>query len=167
MAAELNISHNDIYREVRALLLGLFSLPEESVIRGYSDNVPLPEDDFILMNIIHEQALSTNCYNYSSEENNVEVKQSTQVQMQVDFYGSRAGNFSRTFCNLWRDFYACEKLSCCQPLYCDDPKYLPFTNEKNKYEDRYLVTAYLTYNPVITHDQDFVEKAGEIQINKL
>ena len=167
MAAELSTTHDDIYREVRALLLNLFSLSGEQVIRGYSDNVPLPEDDFIMMNIIDEQELSTNGYNYSKEEGNVEVKQSVEVQMQIDFYGKSAVKFSRTFCQLWRDFYSCEHLESCQPLYCDNPKYLPFVNEKSQYEERYLVTAHLTYNPVITHGQEFMENAGNIEINKL
>ncbi|OBX10411.1 hypothetical protein QV09_05525 [Gallibacterium salpingitidis] len=167
MAAELNTTHNDIYREVRALLLGLFHLNGDQVIRGYSNNVPLPKNDFILMNIIHEQALSTNSYNYSKEAGNVEILQSTEVQMQIDFYGKTAAVNARVFCNLWRDFYSCEHLSHCQPLYCDNPQYLPFTNEKNEYEERYTVTVHLTYNPVITHEQEFIEKAGTIDIIKL
>ena len=51
MAAELSTTQDDIYREVRSLLLELFSLGDLQVIRGYSDNVPLPEDDFIMMAI--------------------------------------------------------------------------------------------------------------------
>lgn len=158
MAAEvtLNTTHNDIYREVRAYLLGLFHLEGDQVIRGYSNNAPLPNPPFILMNIIHEQALSTNAYDYSIDEGNVEVMQSLEIQMQLDFYGETSGEISRKFCTLWRDFHACERLERCQPLYCDEPKYLPFTNEASEYEERYMVTAYLTYNPVITHEQDFI-----------
>ncbi|WP_245853750.1 phage neck terminator protein [Necropsobacter massiliensis] len=108
MATELNTTHNDIYREVRELLLGLFNLSGERVIRGYSDNVPLPEGGFILMNIIHGQDLSTNSHNYSVERGNVEVTQSVELQMQIDFYGDQVRNFARTFYKLWRDFYSCE-----------------------------------------------------------
>ena len=53
---------DDIYRDVRALLLGLFSC---EVIRGYSNNVPLPKPPFILMNILHDSAASTNEHRYS------------------------------------------------------------------------------------------------------
>lgn len=152
----LNTTHDDIYREVRALLLGLFRLSDDQVIRGYSNNVPLPNSPFVLMNIIHEQALSTNVHNYSLEEGDVEVMQSVEVQMQIDFYGETSGQMARKFCTLWRDFYACEQLKSCQPLYCDEPKYLPFTNEANEYEERFMVTAQLTYNPVLTYKQDFI-----------
>lgn len=158
MAADvtLNTTYDDIYREVRALLLGLFRLGENNVIRGYSNNVPLPSSPFILMNIIHEQALSTNVHDYSLEAENVEVMQSVEVMIQIDFYGETSGQMARQFCTLWRDFYACERLQCCQPLYCDEPKYLPFTNEANEYEERFMVTARLTYNPTLTHEQDFI-----------
>ena len=68
MAAELEVTHNDIYRDVRALLLDPFQLPSEKVIRGYSNNVPLPNGDFILMNIINETdfvtELNKDDYNY-------------------------------------------------------------------------------------------------------
>lgn len=156
MATALNISHDDIYREVRAYLLGLFHLDGDRVIRGYSNNVPLPNPPFILMNIIHEQALSTNVHHYWVEREQADVSQSVEVRLQLDFFGETSGQFARTFCQLWRDFYACERLQCCQPLYCEDPKYLPFTNEESEYEERYTVTALLNYNPRVTHEQDFI-----------
>ncbi|MGX2974490.1 phage neck terminator protein [Ursidibacter arcticus] len=158
MAADitLSVTHDDIYREARDYLLGLFHLEGDRVIRGYSNNVPLPQSPFILMNIIHEQPLSTNIHDYSLNEGNAEVMQSLEVQMQIDFYGESSGAMARKFCTLWRDFYACERLTVFQPLYCDEPKYLPFTNEASEYEERYTVTAHLTYNPVITHEQDFI-----------
>ena len=159
MAAELSTTHADIYREVRALLLGLFSLSGEQVIRGYSNNAPLPEDDFILMNIIHEQAQSTNSHFYDMENQVVDALQSLEVQMQIDFYGENAGKMSRTFCQLWRDSYSCERLEKCQPLFCVEPKYLPFQNEKSEYEERYMATVHLQYNPVISYDQEFTSES--------
>ena len=53
MAATLD----DIYTEVRAMLLGLFSC---EVVRGYSNNVPLPKPPFVVMNILNETAAATN-----------------------------------------------------------------------------------------------------------
>lgn len=167
MAAELEVTHNDIYRDVRALLLDLFQLPSENVIRGYSNNVPLPNGDFILMNIINETDLSTNGWFYLKEANKVEALQSVEVLLQIDFYGKESAKNARIFSNLWRDFYSSERLKVCQPLYCNNPKYLPFTNEQNQYEERYMVEAYLTYIPVATYDQDYVDNVGEINLNKL
>lgn len=165
MAAALKNTHNDIYKEVRALLLGLFLLPEENVIRGYSNNVPLPNGNFILMNIIHEQQLATNLHRYSFEDGQADVQQSVEMQIQLDFFGEQAGEFSRTFANLWRDEYACEQLKMCQPLYADNPRYLPFTNEEEQFEERWTVTANLQYNPVVMHSQEFITEVQAVELH--
>lgn len=165
MATALKNTHNDIYREVRAFLLGLFLLPEENVIRGYSNNVPLPNGNFILMNIIHEQQLATNEHRYLPVQSEAEVKQSVEVQLQLDFFGEQAGEFSRIFTHLWRDEFACEQLSMCQPLYADNPRYLPFTNEEERFEERWTVTAHLQYNPMVTHHQDFFTEAQGVELH--
>ena len=86
MAATLSVKHDDIYREVRSFLLSLFGLPADNVIRGYSNNVPLPNGDFILMNIIHENALSTTIHDYSVDDGDAEVMQMVEVSIQLDFY---------------------------------------------------------------------------------
>ncbi|MGV7078489.1 phage neck terminator protein [Testudinibacter sp. P80/BLE/0925] len=156
MATELITTHDDIYKDVRAYLMLLFPEVKDKVIRGYSNNVPLPESPFILMNIIHEKAVSTNVHDFSVADGNAEVMQTIELMMQIDFYGEQAGTMARKFTHLWRDFHACENLTCCQPLYCDEAKYLPFTNEKSNYESRFMTTATLNYNPVVIHDQDFI-----------
>ncbi|QIA76174.1 LIC_12616 family protein [Rodentibacter caecimuris] len=166
MATELSTSHDDIYRELRSYLLALFNLPQDNVIRGYSNNVPLPNGDFILMNILHEKALSTNAHNYSINESNTEVSHTAEIMIQLDFYGESAVKMAKTFCLLWRDFYACEHFTCGSPLYCDEPKFMQFINERSEYENRWLVTAYFNYNPVITHQQEFITDPL-IQINKV
>lgn len=97
MAADIKTTHDDIYREVRAYLLGLFSLEGERVIRDYSNNVPLPHSPFILMNIIYEQSLSTNVHSYDVENALASVMQSVEVQMQIDFYGETSGQMARIF----------------------------------------------------------------------
>lgn len=162
MATALNVSHDDIYREVRSYLIALFNLSGDNVIRGYSNNVPLPNGDFILMNILYENALSTTGHNYSPDEENTEVSQTIEVTIQLDFYGEKANEMSRTFCTLWRDLYACERFSCGQPLYCEEPRYLQFINEASEYENRWMVMAQFNYNPVITHKQDFI---SDLQIS--
>lgn len=154
MAAELNISHDDLYADVRAYLLGVF--PGFEVIQGYSNNVPLPQGSFVLLNIIHESDLSTNATWYDIDTQSAYVSRTVEVMMQIDFYGERAGEAARIFTNLWRDFHAAERLAKCKPLFCDNPKYMPITNERADYEQRWMVTAYLNYNPTIKHDQDFV-----------
>lgn len=166
MAAELSLNHNDLYKAMRTYIIDLFNLPGENVIRGHSNNAPLPVGDFVVMNIIHESDLSTTEHNYDIDAENAEVKSSIEAHMQIDFYGSDSARLSRTFCGLWRDYYACDRIDVFKPLFCTDPRHLPFTNEKSEYEERYTLTAVLNYIPVVTHDQDYVKKIS-ITLNKI
>lgn len=153
MATALNITHNDIYTDVRRYLLLLF--PDNEVVQGYGNNVPLPNAPFILMNIITETDLNAHTSIYSG--NGIgKVSRSVEIAMQLDFYGKDSGERARIFQNLWRDYYACDRLEKCQPLYSDNLRYIPLTNEEQNYEERWSVTAYLTYNPTITHEQDYL-----------
>lgn len=153
MAATLNTTHADIYIDVRRYLLSMF--PDNEVVQGYSNNVPLPNAPFILMNIITETDLNTQINEFSGSGKATSAR-SVETAMQLDFYGKESGERARVFQNLWRDYYACEWLQKCQPLYSDNLRYIPLTNEEQNYEERWSVTAYLTYNPTITHDQDYV-----------
>ena len=80
MAATLD----DIYTEVRAMLLGLFSC---EVVRGYSNNVPLPRPPFVVMNILNETAAATNEHAYAVSDETAAFSRQSEIQMQLDFYG--------------------------------------------------------------------------------
>ena len=164
MATTLNITENDIYKEVRSYLLGLFSLPNNNVIRGYSNNVPLPAAPFVVMNILTSTDNSTVVRDYDPDNGLAESGVNTTVSMQIDFYGDAAESMCRTFVNLWRDFYACERLVKCQPLFCDDPRYMPFTDESSNFETRWMTVARLNYNPVVIYEQDFSSQAPFVAI---
>lgn len=163
MAATLNINEDDIYTEVRALLRGLFSC---EVVRGYSNNVPLPKASFVLMNILNDSPRSTNEHHYDVAAGQAIAGQASEMQMQLDFYGTESGAMARIFVGLWRDFYACERMKKCQPLYANQPRFMPLTNEESNYEARWTVTASLSYYPTVTHEQAFVN-AFDIELNPL
>ncbi len=163
MATTLNIAEDDIYREVRSLLIGLFSC---EVIRGYSNNVPLPKPPFVLMNILSDTPVATGEHDYAPAETSAVVSRATEVQMQLDFYGREAGRMAQTLATLWRDFYACERLKCCQPLYTDTARFMPLTNEESAYEQRWTLTAALSYTPAVKHEQAFVN-AFDIELSPL
>ena len=76
--------------------------------------------------------------------------------MQLDFYGEEAGQMAQKTVLLWRDFYACERLKSCQPLYADPARFMPLTNEESEYEERWMTTVHLAYAPQAEHPQQFV-----------
>lgn len=154
MAATLSTKHTDIYTDIRRYLLSLF--PDNEVIQGYSNNVPLPNSPFILMNIITESDLNTQINEYDGN-GQATATRSVETALQLDFYGTESGNRARIFQNLWRDYHACEMLEKCRPLHADNLRYIPLADEEQNFEERWNVTAYLTYNPTITHSQDYVQ----------
>ncbi|MFU8618188.1 LIC_12616 family protein [Neisseria sp. LACPHL-SPEC-2024-00856] len=149
MAATLD----DIYTEVRAMLLGLFSC---EVVRGYSNNVPLPKPPFVVMNILNEAAASTNEHAYDAADETAAVSRQSEIQMQLDFYGEEAGRMAQETVLLWRDSYACERLESCRPLYADPARFMPLTNEEGGYEERWTAAVYLSYAPQAEYPQQFV-----------
>lgn len=162
MAATLNIGENDIYTEVRAFLRGLFSC---EVIRAYSNNVPLPKAPFVLTNILGTADAATNEHAYDKTAGKAGVSRATAVRMQLDFYGAGSEERCRIFTHLWRDFYTCEQLRQCQPLYTDDARFMPLSNEEADFEERWTVTAHLAYCPTVTHGQEYV-RTFEIELTQ-
>ena len=133
-AAMATVTHKQIYTEVRAYLLGLFLCPPESVIQGYQNDAPLP-DQAIVMSILFEQALDVS----------------------ADFYGADSGDKARKLCNLWKSHYTTARLVSCQPLYCKDPVQMTFINEQSRYEQRWMVELLLQYNPEFSHEQTYLD----------
>lgn len=164
MAATLSITHTQIYTDLRQYLLSLF--PSCEVIQGYSNNVPLPNSPFILMNIINESEMNAQISDYRVSDGVANVTRSIETVVQVDFYGVDSGQDARLFSALWRDFHACDGLRVCKPLYADPARYIPLSNEEQEFEERWSVTASLTYNPTITHAQDFITGAS-VSINPI
>lgn len=159
------VTHDDIYKEVRAYLLGLFSCPPEIVIKGFQNGSPLPEDA-IVMSILFEQTFDVASNYYDVNSDLATVQQSVQVSMQVDFYGTQAATRSRKLANLWKNQYTTEWLSKCQPLYCKDPQQIIFINEKAQYEPRWMLEIELQYNPEFEHEQHYLNMPT-VDFNKI
>jgi len=52
------------------------------------------------------------------------------------------------------------------PLYADDPKQVPFINDQQQFEYRWIVDANLQINPVISVPQEFAD-AVSVTINEV
>lgn len=155
MQAVIDITDQDIYTDVRQFILLNF---RGEVVQPYDNNVPMPNGDHVLMKILFKTQLATNNNEYNIEDDNAKIQQSTQVDMQLDFYGESSDQAAQIFVNLWRDFYGTEHLSVVQPLYCSDARLMPIINEAKHYENRYVVTAAMQCNPVATIDHPFVDE---------
>ena len=150
------VNHNQIFREVRAYLLGLFLCPPETIIQGYQNDAPLPSNA-IVMSMLFEHGLDVSANYYEPVKDKAVVQQSVEITMQIDFYGEESGDRARKLCNLWKNYYTTARLTSCQPLYAKDPMQMTFINEQSRYEHRWMVELALQYNPEFEHDQTYLD----------
>lgn len=155
--ATLNATHQEIYKDIRAFLLGLFPGSEKQIIQSIQNNQPLP-NNAVVMNILFSSNFDTAVTTYRPSTA-ADIQNSVEVRMQLDFYGKDAESRSRIVNNLWRNDYACERLSVCQPLYVQSHNRHPYVNDSNQYEDRWIMDVGLQYNPQVNVAQDFADSA--------
>lgn len=155
--SDLDVTHEDLYIDIRRFLLGLFPEAARQVIKSMQNNQPLPENA-IVMNMLFEHNLNEAVTDYGLETE-AYVTNSVEARLQLDFYGIDAQRRSRIVYNLWKNYYATDRLKVCQPLYVQSYNRHPYVNDSNKYEDRWILDLALNYLPRVTHYQDFAEEA--------
>ena len=99
---------------------------------------------------------------------------SAEVTIQLDFHSPDflAGDFAQTVSIALRDEFGTSFFSALaapfnnvSPLYADDPIRGPLTNAEAQYEDRWIVSAVLQYNPVTTTALGFSTTLDIVPIN--
>lgn len=121
-------------------------------------SMPLPVPGFVGMTPSLQRRIATNFENWERDGNpdSVEYEQSVSVAVQCDFYGSRAADWATMFATVMRSEYACRQLApIAAPLYNDDPRFAPLVDGEEEYESRWIVTAYVQYNPVTSTPEQF------------
>lgn len=160
--ASLNVTQQEIYKDVRTFLLGLFPGSELQIIQAAQNNNPLP-NNAVVMQILFTQNLDIAVVT-PLPPTEAAIQNSVEVRMQIDFYGVSAEARSRVIANLWRTGYTCDLLAVCQPLYVQSHDRHIYVNDSNQYEDRWIIDLGLQYNPQVTVAQDFADAAPVITI---
>lgn len=102
----------------------------------------------------------------------LDLEQGQKLTVQLDFHSAdplKEGNMAATVSTLMRDAYATRQFRSQSPDYgvvpllADDPRQMPFLNEAQQYEWRWIVEAWLQSNVVVSVPQEFADSA-EIQI---
>lgn len=87
------------------------------------------------------------------------VEQGAEVVVQLDFHTAdgTAADLAQTASTLLRDPYGVDFFAALAPpsngvvpLYADDPKYVPFLNAEQQYEQRWMLEAHFQINQVAT-----------------
>lgn len=84
-----------------------------------------------------------------------------QLVFQVDVHGPSSWDNTQIFSNLFRSIYGVDALAASglelAPLFCNEPKQLPFINAEDQVEDRWVIEATLQFNPVVSTPQQFAD----------
>lgn len=164
MPTTISITEDDVLAALRTFLLAIVATGVE-VIVGQDNRVPEPTgDDFIVMTPLGQTRLSTNDSSYTDSGTNPGTRnfeQATRVMIQLDIHGPASADNSAMISTLFRSEYAVDVFKSSgkdiSPLYCDDAKQAPFINGENQYEQRWIITAAIQYNPVTAVPQDFAD----------
>lgn len=170
MSITISITEDNVLAALRGFLLGIVAAGTE-VVYGQDNRVPEPlGDNFLVMTTISQVRLATNGSTYTDPGTNPgsrNYQQPTKISIQIDIHGPVSADYAATISTLFRSEYACDVLAASgfdiQPLYCEDPKQMPFINGENQFEQRWTIEAVLQYNPITAVPQDFAD-ALEVNI---
>lgn len=171
MTATVANTLTDVYTVLGAFVLSQLGLASGQVVQGYPNRVAMPKGPFVLMTAMVKKRLRTNVDNFAGTvlvppaPGPVAAEQGMQVDIQLDCYGPASSDWSDILATLLRDNVGCLALAPkCQPLYADDPIRGPLTDAELEYEDRWIITARIQYNPVTTTSQDYATVLGPADI---
>ena len=171
-AATVSITVSQIYTVLGNFIVAQLGIAASQVVQGYQNRTAMPtpaSGGFVVMSAIAKKRLRTNIDTYSGTSSPapapgpVTSEQGQQIDVQLDCYGPLSSQWSDILTTLLRDNVGCMALApVCQPLYADDPMRAPLTNAEAQYEDRWIVTARLQYNAVVTTSQDYATVLGPV-----
>ncbi len=145
---------DDIFVQVRAFILSLIDC---EVVQGLGNKVPTPRGAFIAVTATGQVRLSTNVSTYDASAARA-VMMPTQYTIQIDCYGPLSSDWATTLTAMWRDPYGCEMLGpTMQPLYSDDPSQMGLVDGEDEYQQRWMISAILQFNPVVTVAQQYAD----------
>lgn len=100
--------------------------------------------------------------------------QPTKLTVQVEVHGDLSADYAQIISTMFRDEYAVDFFSSFTigsihpdvvPLYADDPRQLPFSNDQQQVEDRWVIEALLQVNATVIAPQQFADRVDIGLIN--
>lgn len=165
MPVTISILESEVFTALRTFLLGILPAGTE-VVKGQDNGVGEPRGpDFVELTQISMPRLATNVDTYTDPGVNPGTRNSLasmEMRVQIDVHGPSSANNSAIIATLFRDEYACIQFATVnpeiQPLYCENPKQMPFINGENQFEQRWIIDAAIQYNPITQTPQDFADQ---------
>jgi len=88
----------------------------------------------------------------------LKITQPVRFHFQLDIHGTSSADNAVTLSTALRSQYAVDSFpSAITPLWSDDPKYLPFINDQQQYEFRWIVEAHFQADPSLFVPQQYAD----------
>lgn len=135
--------------------------PGAQIVRGQRNRVSPPSADgspspYIRLTEILKVDLETPTVTNNRGQAQIITVSPKRIDIQMDFYGAAAGDYSAAVQGIWRTAYTCSQFPAnIQPLYLSDARQMPLTTAEQQYETRWTLTAYMQYNPTVIVPQDY------------
>lgn len=136
------------------------------VVQGLPNGVSMPPADpgFVCMTAVLMDRLRTNVDTYADsgdpgpDQGTVSPEQGVKLTIQLDCYGALSADWAAMLTTLLRSEYGCDALATVgSVLYADDAKMAPLIDSERDYEQRWIVSAVLQYNPVTSTPMQFAD----------
>lgn len=165
MAATIDLAESAVFTALRSFILDVTPIAANNVRQGQINRVAMPVGNCAIMSITRRMQLATTARTYrpsgepAPAPGHRDTQRSTEIDIQVDFYGAASGENVQIFTTLFRDLYGCDfmRTSRVQPLYCSDPRQMPLVTGEDQYEERWTTIASLQFNPTVSTSQQFAD----------
>jgi hypothetical protein len=151
------LPQSDVFGALRLALMTV--LGDIEVIKGLSNRVPQPNNNYIAMTPIIIERLSTNESVYKIATSNQITRQESQdndYTIQLDFYGSNSSNNAIIINSLWRSDYLFR--FGITPMFSSNPRQMFFKGGENQMVERWTIDVHLYYSPKIILLQESANK---------
>lgn len=150
----VDITVNNIIKALAAFLQPF--APDAQIVRGQTNRDAPPPSPYIRLTEILKVDLETPTVMNNREAAQISTLSPKRIDIQMDFYGAAAGDYSAAVQGIWRTAYTCSQFPAnIQPLYLSDARQMPLTTAEQQYETRWTLTASLQYNPTVIVPQDY------------
>lgn len=124
------------------------------IVRGQQNRVAQPPDPCVILTELLDSDLETPTETNDSVNQLLTLVTPARFDIQIDFYGTSAGDQCKAVKTVFRSSYAVSQFpDGIAPLYCSDGIQSPLTTAEMQWAQRWLLTASLQYNPQVVVPQ--------------
>jgi len=161
MSAPISITEDALVDGIGQFIQGIVGTGVE-IVRGQQNRVASPTGHHVYINPLRGVGLALPSVEYDDAPGagTMSLRRPTEWTAQLDFYGESAQNLALAVAIAWRSSYACDALRphSAQPLFCTEPRQLPFISGESQYIERWTFDAVLQFNPKISLPQQFADR---------